>query len=273
MAEVRCDFLIECGNILVNSSVYNINEIKEKKMKKFSLLTGITFLLLILFSACAPTNAAQNTNSQGPYTISAAGTGKVYLTPDIAYVSFGAHTEADTVSAALSQNNDQAQTLSKTLTDMGVDGKDIQTSAFSVSPQDKFDAQGQPTKTVYVVDNTVYVTVRDLSKLGKLLDAAVTSGANKVNSLSFDVQDKTKPLTEARQLAVQDAKAQAQELADAAGVKLGKLTSLNAIVNNNGVALYDVRAPQAAVSGGSVPVAAGQLLIQVDVNLSYEINQ
>jgi uncharacterized protein YggE len=245
-------------------------------MKKTSIVLSVFAILMVILSACAPAAApVKDQTTQPPYVINASGSGKVYLTPDIAYVNFGAHTEADTVSDALRKNNDQAQSLSKTLTDLGVSAKDIQTSAFTVAPLQQFDAQGQPTKLVYVVDNAVYVTVRNLSSLGKLLDAAVSSGANRVNSLTFDVQDKTKSTTEARQLAVADAKAQAQELADAAGVKLGKLTMLNAYINTNGTQLYDNKAPQAAAGSGgaNVPVAAGQLLIQVDVSLSYEINQ
>jgi uncharacterized protein len=243
-------------------------------MKKMHIMLSLFAAVMVLLSACAPAPAPANQNPQNPYTINASGTGKVYLTPDIAYVNIGAHTEAATVSEALRMNNDQAQALSKALVDMGVDAKDIQTSAFSVAPQQQFDSQGQPTKIVYMVDNTVYVTVRNLSNLGKLLDATVSSGANRVNSLTFDVQDKTKSMADARQLAVADAMAQAKELAAAAGVKLGKLTSLNAFINTNGVPLYDAKAPQAAVGGAAnVPVSAGQLLVQVDVNLAYEIQQ
>ena len=244
-------------------------------MKRMRFLLYIFTILMVMLTACAPAAVKDVTpQGQGPYTINASGPGKVYLTPDIAYVNFGAHTEGDTVSEALRKNNDQAQSLSKTLTSLGVDAKDIQTSAFTVAPQQQFDSQGQPTKMIYVVDNAVYVTVRNLSGLGKLLDASVSSGANRVNSLTFDVQDKTKSMAEARQLAVTDAKAQARELADAAGVKLGKLTSLNAYINANGTPLYDAKAPQAGVGGASnVPVSAGQLLVQVDVNLAYEIMQ
>jgi len=241
-------------------------------MKKVNVLWWGMLVFGVLLSACAP--AANNQPVQAPYTISASGVGKVYLTPDIAFVTIGAHTESDTVSDALRKNNEQAQALSKTLVEMGVDARDVQTSAFSVAPQQQFDAQGQATKTTYVVDNTVYISVHQLSNLGKLLDAAVSSGANRVNSLTFDVQDKTKYLSEARQLAVADARAQAKELADAAGVKLGKLTSLNAAISNNGLPMYDVKAPQTAASGGTnVPVSAGQLLIEVDVSVAYEIQQ
>ena len=73
------------------------------------------------------------------------------------------------------------------------------------------------------MDNTVYVTVRDLDKLGDLLDTMVQAGANTVNSIQFDVANKDKALAPARDAAVKDATAKAQELAAAAGMQLGEL--------------------------------------------------
>ena len=82
-------------------------------MKKMQIYSGVIVAVMVLLSACAP--AVKDQSSQPPYTITASGSGKVYLTPDIAYINFGAHTEAATVSEALSKNNEQAQALSKTL--------------------------------------------------------------------------------------------------------------------------------------------------------------
>ena len=243
-------------------------------MKKIAFLTVLLVLTVALFSACSPAIFTSPASGQvtGPYTINAAGTGKVYVTPDVAFVNLGVHTEAATVSEALRQNNAQAQAVAKALSDGGVAAEDVQTSAFNISPQQQFDQMGNPTSTTYVADNVVYVTVRDMGKLGQLLDAAVNAGANTVNSVSFDLQDKTKAYSEARRMAVEDARAQAQELADAAGVKLGKLTSLNAYANQGATPMYDVKV-RAGVGGSSVPVAAGQLVIQMDASLSYEIEQ
>ena len=108
--------------------------------------------------------------------------------------------------------------------------KDIQTSAFNVYPQQQVnpkDPSATETKTTYVVENTVNVTVRDLSKLGGLLDKVVGSGANTIHGIQFDVKDKAKALSEARKQAIDDAKAQAAEVAQAAGVQLGAIQTLN----------------------------------------------
>ena len=83
---------------------------------------------------------------------------------------------------------------------------------FSIWPNQQYSPDGQPTGTRYVVDNSVFVTVRKLDELGDLLDSAVAAGANSINSIQFDVSDKTEALKKAREEAVKDAKAQAQEL-------------------------------------------------------------
>ena len=105
--------------------------------------------------------------------------------------------------------------------------KDIQTTNFSIYPQQQYDNNGKMTGIIYVVDNTVYVTVRDLTKLGDLLDASVTAGANNINSISFDVADKTAALSQARLAAVADARKQADELTGATGVTLGTVQTIS----------------------------------------------
>ena len=96
------------------------------------------------------------------------------------------------------------------------------------------------------------------------------AGANSINGINFDVVDKTQAITEARKLAIEDARATAQELAAAAGVTLGDIYSLNSYMNTGPVTTFDSKGGM-AVQAGQVPVSAGQLMISVDVNLTYEI--
>jgi uncharacterized protein YggE len=77
-----------------------------------------------------------------------------------------------------------------------------------------------------VVDNTVYVTVREIEKLGDLLDDTLSAGANSVNSIQFDVEDKSAAMKR-RDAAVTDAETQAKELATAAGLTLGSLQRID----------------------------------------------
>jgi len=205
-----------------------------------------------------------------PRSIAVVGTGQVTLAPEIAYINIGVQSMADNVAQALSDNNDKSQAVAQALKDNGVDEKDIQTSNFSIYPQQQYGPQGEIISTSYVVNNTIYVTVRDLSKLGQLLDVAVRSGANSINGISFDVTQATRDqaVADARRLAVDSARAQAQSLADASGVTLGELLTLSALQTNSPVPMYD-RGGGYAADASSVPISAGQIVIHVDVNATY----
>jgi hypothetical protein len=202
--------------------------------------------------------------------LSVNGTGQVYLTPDIAYINIGVHTKAETVTEALNQTNGQAQAVVSALGELGVEAKDIQTTAFNVYPQQEYGPTGELLRTVYAVDNTVYVTVRDLSKLGQVLDAVVRSGANNINGISFDIMDKAKALTDARMKAIEDAKAQAEEIAKASGVSLGPIQNVSVYVNNVPQPIYEGKGG-AMAADMSVPISAGQLTITANASITYEI--
>jgi len=152
-----------------------------------------------------------------------------------------------------------------------VEDKDLRTTNFSIYPSQQYDAAGKSTGTTYMVDNTVYVTVRNLDGLGSLLDDTIAAGANSINSIQFDVADKTAAVKEARAKAVEDAKTQAKELADAAGISLGGIQSIS-FYDNSPV-------PMAAGKGGgggamadtAVSIQPGQLTISVSVSITYDI--
>jgi uncharacterized protein YggE len=154
-----------------------------------------------------------------------------------------------------------------------VAGEDIQTSNFNVYPQSDYDFQGVITRTFYVVENSVFVTVRDLEDMGAILDAVASSGANSIYGITFDLQDKTPAQSDARELAVESARNQAQELADLSGVQLGEIVSISTS--------YSYPAPYYGygMGGGggmtayaeSVPIAAGQMQIGSEVTIVYAI--
>jgi len=236
--------------------------------------TWIAAALLVIMSMAACTPAATPAADASKTTVrqmNVSGHGQVFLTPDVAYIYIGVETKADNVAQALSQNTDSAQGVASALKNLGVDPKDIQTSAFNVSPQQEFDPQGQPKGTVYVVDNTVYVTVRDLSKLGQILDTVVKSGANSINGIQFDVLDKSKALSQARQMAIDDASKQAIELAKAVGVTLGPVDSVNVYTSGSPVPMFEGKGGALSAPAAQVPVSAGQMILAVDANLVYEI--
>lgn len=225
-----------------------------------------SLVIVGLLAACQGT-APVSSYQQIPM-INASGTGRVYLVPDIAYVYVGVRSQAEDVADALSQNNAQATAIASTLMEKGVAAEDIQTTAFNVYPQQQYSPEGMPMETVYVVENTVFIKVRDLQSLGTLLDAVVRAGANTINGISFDVEDREAAEQEARRLAIEDAKAKAAELATLSEVELGQLYSVN--VYSSGVSpVYEAKGGSAVASGA--PIAAGQMVIQMEASLTYAI--
>ena len=239
-------------------------------MKNKSLIVLAVAVLALLMSACGgPTTINQ---AAQPRTLSVSGNGQAYLAPDIAYIYVGVHTEKFTAADAVAENTTQTQKVIDAIKDFGIDEKDIRTTNFSIYPQDKYDPQtGTPTgEKTYMVDNTVYVTVRKLDQLGDLLDTVVTAGANTVNSVQFDVANKAEALKQARADAVKDAKAQAEELAAAAGLSLGDIQSIG-FLDNQPVPLFDGKGGggPAVAESAAVPIQPGQLSFTVSVNNSY----
>jgi len=240
-------------------------------MKTKTILISAVLLFAVLLSACGPTTIAPA--AQAPVrSMNVSGTGEVTLKPDIAYINIGVHTEKATASEATAQNNTDAQAVIDALTAAGVAADDIQTTNFSIYQKDITDpTTGAKLSTVYAVDNTVYVTVRNLAKLGAVLDATVKAGANNVNNIQFDLADKTKALSDARTAAVKDAKTEADQLAAAAGVTLGNIQTINYNENTPPSPVFYGKSVNMAVADAAVPISSGTLQISVNVTITYEI--
>lgn len=188
----------------------------------------LVILSAIFLAGCTPGTVAVGPNGSATSGLSVNGRGQVSLSPDIAYVTIGVHTEADDVSQAVQQNADQVASVMAALADMGVAAQDMQTSNFSLYTGDRYDPiTGQSTGKYYSVDNTVNITVRDLANMGNLLDGAISAGANSIWGVSFDLEDKVASLAEARDAALADAMSEAQALAAAAGLTLGNVVSIS----------------------------------------------
>lgn len=241
--------------------------------KTMFTLISIT-LLAALVSGCADAAFAQSsTDAENPVTrtISVSGSGKAILSPDIATISIGVHTENKSAAKAVQANNTQIQAVTETLQEFGTAAKDIQTTNFSIYPQQQYDNNGRPTGEIqYIVENTVYVTVRDLDKVGELLDAVVEAGANTISGIQFDVEDKTAALSAARTAAVNDAEAIAKEMAVAAGVTLGEVQTMS-IYGSSSPRPVEMVSMLGADQATSVPISPGQLILTVEVSIVYEI--
>ena len=253
-------------------------------MKKKNIVVAVISLVVVslLVASCQLVPSGDTTSkdvatiSDSP-SINVTGIGEVYVEPDVAYVTLGVRSQSEQAGDAVSDNNVLADAIIEALKANGVEEKDINTSSFNVYWTEEWQGEGQPYKKTYVVENMVDVTVRQIDTLGEVLDAALAAGANSVYNVQFDVQDKSEASEQARVLAVDDAKAQAEQLAAAAGVSVGDLILISSY--SAPVTVQPMYAVGMGGGGGmgtadsSVPMAGGEMVVQIQVNLVYAIEQ
>ncbi len=157
--------------------------------------------------------------------VSVAGEGVVRIRPDLARLQVGVETRAATAQQAQAENARLTQAVVDAVLRLGVAGEDVQTAWLGLSPE--YDYSGKsPRLSGYRAFNQVNVTVRDLGRVGRVVDAAVAAGANNVSGVGFGLSDEAAVRRQALGKAVEDARARAEALARAAGVALGEVVSL-----------------------------------------------
>ncbi|MEW6566573.1 MAG: SIMPL domain-containing protein [Chloroflexota bacterium] len=230
-------------------------------MSSRRIILSLALLSLVLAGCGAAAPAQQR-------SLAVTGTGKVEVAPDIVTVNLGVQTTGEDIAQVVADNNRRAERVKQAVIALGVAEDDVRTISFYVSPQPQYDENGNPTGvTIYWVDNTVTVTLRQIDQLGRLLQAAVDAGANSIQGVSFSVDDPSSAEDQARQLAMEDARARAEMLAQAAGAALGDPISISTSVS--------VPAPYVAGigGGGGVPVSPGMAEVQVQVYVTYELEK
>lgn len=234
-------------------------------MRVFKALLLSSVLVLPL----AQTGFAQ---SAPPATISVTGEGSVDGVPDLAVLSLGVTTQAETAAQAMADNTAALAGVLERLKASGVADRDMQTSNLSLNPvwSDYNSNGGQPKMTGYTASNQLTVRIRALDGLGQVLDAAISDGANTLNGLSFGLSDPRPAMDEARVEAVGDARAKATLLVEAAGARLGKIISIS---EGGGYAQPAPMFKAEMSDAAAVPVAGGEVSTTANVMVVFEIMQ
>ena len=230
-------------------------------------------ILLVAALALASLTACVTTAPESPHTVSVNGAGTAHGTPDVATAQIGVQSRDVDPARAVDENNRKMAAILAALKNLGVDEKDVQTTNFSVSYQQDYDpVTGQPKETyTYIVDNTVSVNIRDLTKVGEVLGKTVNAGANSIYGVTFSVSDTAKLEAEARDKAMADAKARAEQLALAAGVTLGEPMNINEYSSGPVYAAVDMAAGKGGGGGAPVPVSTGEIQVTLNVSITYII--
>ena len=208
-----------------------------------------------------------------PALITVSGEGVVQGAPDLAILSIGVTTEAETATQAMAENSRALSTVLERLKASGIEARDLQTSNLSLNPNwTGYDSSsgGRPKIAGYTATNQLTVRIRALEALGEVLDAAITDGANALNGLSFAMSDPRLATDEARKRAVADARAKATLLVEAAGAKLGRIVSIS-----EAGSYLPQPGPmfRAAAEAMPVPVEGGEVSANASVTVVFEIVQ
>ena len=221
--------------------------------------------LALAAAACAPM-APPDAFPRGASTVTVSGTGTVSVTPDQAEITTGVVTQAPTAAPALAANSEAMERLLEALGRLDIAPRDIQTASISVSPQRRQGKDGQASEIVgYEVTNQVRVKVRDLSRLGRVLDQQVGQGANLVYGIHFGLQEPAPLLDEARKRAMADARRKALLYASGAAMKLGRVVA----VQEAGVTGPRPQMAPRMTMSAAVPVAPGEQEIQASVTVTF----
>ena len=237
---------------------------------RYVAATGVLaagLLATAVFSGIGRPEAARSGTAPSAGGITTSGTGTVETVPDRASFSFGVETVAPTARQALEANGERLRRVIAALRDSGVDLRDIRTQQISL--QTRYANDGEAV-IGYAATNTVQATVDELARAGAIVDAAVQAGANQVWGPSLSRSDRDALARDALRKAVSEARAKAEALADAAGVRLG-----GAVRIVEGTPAYEPPMPyaeRAAALDAATPIQPGTERVEATVTVTFDLS-
>ncbi|MFQ5380036.1 MAG: SIMPL domain-containing protein [Dehalococcoidia bacterium] len=243
-------------------------------MKKGTLLTiGLAIAGGLALASCGSDPTVEVNTGPDQNGILVAGHGEVMVSPDTGRVSIGVEVTARTVAQSRREAAEAAGAVIDSVKTNGVADEDVRTVGLSIYPDYRYPRDGERELVGFVVSNTVSVTVRDLDSFSDIIDDAVEAGgdATRLQSISFDVEDRDAAVEQARDAAMEDARKRAEQLAEAAGVELGDALSINEVSYNPPSPIrYDAAGIER--SGGNTPIEPGSTAVTVDIQVRWAID-
>lgn len=244
-----------------------------KELKAPLLTIFFIFLLLFIYTKLAgpipfSVNSIQ-TSKTNLFQVS--GIGKATAVPDTALISLGVTKTANTVSDAQNQTNTAANKIINSLKNLGVEEKNIKTTNYSINPDYQY-TNGKQNITGYTATQNLEVKVKPIEKANQVIERSTADGANMIGNVSFVIEDNVRKDLEnkARKEAVQDAKERAQSLADAAGIKLGRIIDVQENINQPYPVARGGVMMNAEKTDQSVNLTPGENTININISLFYE---
>lgn len=241
----------------------------KRPTRHAGLLAAALVLAALLGTACT-TRVIDSGGRVAMDSVTASGSGTVHAAPDQADMSFGVTRSNSNAKAALDAASATATQIASALEKAGLDKKDIQTQNVSVYPEYGNSTSSKPTITGYTANITVQATVRDIGKLGDVINAANSAGSDSIGGPSFTLSDDSALRGQAIGKAVADARVRAEAMAKAAGKTVGDVLSISESSVSVPGPVYGRSATDSAKGG--VPISPGELDVTAEVTVVYELN-
>ncbi|MBA7698349.1 26 kDa periplasmic immunogenic protein [subsurface metagenome] len=248
--------------------------------KRWLLVVGLVLVLGIVgLTSCESGSAslgeitALNFSNQ-QQGIWVTGQGKAMADADIATLRLGIEAEEASVAEAQTQAVNAMDEVMTALTRNGVANKDIQVQQFSIRRVTKWDREKEEeVLTGYRVTHMVTAKIRDIDKAGTIIDAAAKAGGDltRIDSINFSVEDPTNYYKEAREEAMADAEAKAKQLANLAGVTLGKATYISESLYTPPIVPVPRVAYEIEEAVAETSISPGELEISLNLQVAYAI--
>ena len=258
---------------------------RRSRIQFVVVLAALAVALALIQAWLAPGVLAQEPDTDVPpastplsypsRTITVVGQGSVKIKPDIARVNIGVETSATSVISATAESAVIMDALIAALKGEGVAEVDIQTSGYSVWLDRVRDPTGAAApEPSYRVQNNVSATIRDLDRVGAILDSAIEAGANSIGGVSFGIEDPSALESQARRKAVTNARAKAAELAQMNGLKVGPVISISEIVGAGGgyySSNFATSSRPIGIGGAAGPITPGELELALQLQITYAL--
>ena len=235
------------------------------------LLLALSFALGTPMTTHAQNTTAAVANDATLLNISAQAEAR--RVPDVAMLSAGVVTQAADGNTAMRENAAQMDKVMAAIKAAGIAERDIQTSGINLNPNYKYVENAPPSIVGYQASNTVNVKVRELAKLGKVLDAFVANGANQINGPSFEVDKPDEAYDEARLAALKKAQARADTYAAALGMKVRRIVSINEGGASFPRPMPMMRAMAADGFAKETSVSPGEASLSVSIDVVFELGR
>lgn len=239
--------------------------------------------LVLLASALALGSASMTVSAQTSVTpqipadatlLAVSAQAEASRVPDIATLSVGVVTQAVDGNAAMRENAEQMAKVVAAVKNAGIVERDIQTSGVSLSPQYRYEQNEAPKITGYQATNTVSIKVRDIPRLGEVMNALAEQGANQIYGPTFGIDQPDPVYDEARLAALEKAQARAKTYADALGVRVRRIVSIS---EGGGGGLQPIMMKSMArmedAAGGAPPIAPGENSVSVSLDVVFELGK